>query len=108
MLFADFKPLAQARLRIRRQPLAVVGVALLTVFVVCGLAAPWLAPYNPSAIDLMHRLQSPSISHWAGTDELGRDTFARLLYGARISLAVSVSVVSVSLGLGLAIGGLAG
>ena len=108
MPFPNFKPLAKAGVRIRRQPLAVIGIGLLTLFVVCGLAAPWLAPYDPSAIDLLHRLQSPSLSHWAGTDELGRDTFARLLYGARISLAVSVSVVSVSLALGLAIGGLAG
>ncbi len=108
MLFPDFKPIVQARVRIRRQPLAVIGVALLTGFVVCGIAAPWLAPCNPSAIDLLHRLQGPSAAHWAGTDELGRDTLSRLLYGARISLAVSVTVVSVSLGLGLAMGGVAG
>lgn len=108
MLFPDFKPLRQARLRIRRQPLAVLGVVLLTIFFVSGLAAPWIAPYNPAAIDLLHRLQAPSAAHWAGTDELGRDTLARLLYGARISLAVSITVVSVSLALGLAIGGLAG
>ena len=108
MLFPDFKPIVQARVRIRRQPLAVIGVALLTGFVVCGIAAPWLAPYDPSAINLLHRLQGPSAAHWAGTDELGRDTLSRLLYGARISLAVSVTVVSVSLGLGLAMGGVAG
>lgn len=108
MLFPDFKPLVQVRVRVRRQPLAVIGLVLLTGFVVCGIAAPWLAPYNPSAIHLLHRLQGPSAAHWAGTDELGRDTLSRLLYGARISLAVSVSVVSVSLGLGLAIGGVAG
>ena len=108
MLFPDFKPLRYVRTRLRRQPLAVIGVMLLFFFVICGLAAPWLAPYNPAAIDLLHRLQGPSLRHWAGTDELGRDTFTRLLYGARISLAVSVSVVSVSLSLGLAIGGVAG
>ena len=108
MLFPDFKPLRQARIRIRRQPLAVLGVFLLTVFVISGIAAPWLAPYNPAAIDLLHRLQGPSAAHWAGTDELGRDTLARLIFGARISLTVSVTVVSVSLALGLAIGGVAG
>jgi len=94
--------------RVRRQPLAVVGVILLTAFVLCGLAAPWLAPANPAAIDLLHRLEGPSAAHWAGTDELGRDTLSRLLFGARLSLAVSVTVVAVSLALGLAIGGLAG
>lgn len=94
--------------RVKRQPLAVIGVVLLSVFVVCGLAAPWLAPYNPASIDLLHRLQSPSAAHWAGTDELGRDILSRLLWGARLSLAVSVTVVAVSLGLGLVIGGIAG
>jgi peptide/nickel transport system permease protein len=92
----------------RRQPLAAIGFLLLVIFVFSGLAAPWLTPYDPSAIDLLHRLESPSATHPAGTDELGRDIFSRLLFGARLSLAVSVTVVFVSLALGLAIGGLAG
>ena len=92
----------------RHQPLALVGVVLLSVFLIAGVAAPWLAPYNPAAIDLVHRLASPSAAHLAGTDELGRDTLSRLLWGARLSLAVSVTVVSVSLVLGLVVGGLAG
>jgi len=100
--------LSAFRKRLRRQPLAVAGLVLLLGFLLCGIAAPWLAPYNPAAIGLTQRLQGPSMAHWAGTDELGRDTFSRLLWGARISLSVSVTVVSVSLGLGLAIGGLAG
>ena len=94
--------------RIRRQPLAAAGVALLAAFVLCGLAAPHLAPYNPAAIDLLHRLEGPSAAHLAGTDELGRDTLSRLLWGARLSLAISVTVVAASLALGLAVGGLAG
>lgn len=93
---------------VQRQPLAFVGLVLVVVFVFSGLLAPWLAPANPASIDLMHRLQGPSAAHWCGTDELGRDTLSRLLWGARLSLAVSVSVVAVSLALGLAIGGLAG
>ncbi|HET7103484.1 MAG TPA: ABC transporter permease, partial [Terracidiphilus sp.] len=94
--------------RVRRQPLAAFGLVLLIAFVTAGLAAPWISPYNPASIDLVHRLQGPSSAHLAGTDELGRDTLSRLLWGARISLAVSVSVVSVSLALGLAVGGIAG
>ncbi len=96
------------RRRARRQPLAVIGFVLLAAFVVFGLAAPLIAPYNPSSIDLVHRLQGPTAAHLAGTDELGRDTLSRLMWGARLSLTISVSVVAVSLGLGLAIGGLAG
>ena len=104
-------PLVTARSlrnRVRRQPLAAVGLVLLTVFVLAGLTAPWIAPYSPTSIDLLHRLEGPCAAHPAGTDELGRDTLSRLLWGARVSLAVSVSVVSISLALGIAVGGLAG
>lgn len=94
--------------RARRQPLAVIGATLLALFMFTGLAAPWLAPYNPATIDLPHRLEAPSAAHLAGTDELGRDTLSRLLWGARLSLAISVTVVAVSLALGLVVGGLAG
>jgi peptide/nickel transport system permease protein len=100
--------LRRTAIRARRQPLAVLGILLLACFVVAGVAAPWIAPRPPASIDLVHRLQGPSSSHLAGTDELGRDTLSRLLWGARLSLAVSVSVVAVSLALGLSIGGLAG
>jgi peptide/nickel transport system permease protein len=92
----------------RGQPFAALGALLLAMFVLCGLLAPWLASADPAAIDLLHRLQGPSAAHWCGTDELGRDTFSRLLWGARLSLMVSVSVVSISLALGLLVGGLAG
>jgi peptide/nickel transport system permease protein len=108
MPFSNGRPLNTLRAYLRHQPLAVVGVVLLTIFVVAGIAAPWLAPYNPATIDLVHRLQSPNAAHLAGTDELGRDTLSRLMWGARLSLTVSVTVVAVSLALGLVIGGLAG
>ena len=94
--------------RLRRQPLAMAGVLLLAGFVLGGLSAPWLAPRDPAAIDLVHRLEGPSANHLAGTDELGRDTLSRLMWGARLSLTISVSVVVISLALGLAVGGLAG
>ncbi len=108
MPFSNGRPLRALLVYLRHQPLAAVGVLLLATFVVTGIAAPWIAPYNPSAIDLVHRLESPSAAHPAGTDELGRDTFSRLLWGARLSLAVSVTVVAISLALGLVVGGLAG
>jgi peptide/nickel transport system permease protein len=92
----------------RHQPLAAAGVLLLAAFLLGGVAAPWIAPQNPSSIDLEHRLEGPSAAHLSGTDELGRDTLSRLVWGARLSLSVSVSVVAISLALGLAIGGLAG
>jgi peptide/nickel transport system permease protein len=93
---------------LRRQPLAAAGVALLILFAALALLAPLLAPYNPSALDLLHRLTSPSRQHWLGTDELGRDILSRVIYGARLSLTVAVSVVSISLSLGIVLGGIAG
>jgi peptide/nickel transport system permease protein len=108
MPFFSSNPAHALRNRLRRQPLAVVGVLLLAGFVLSGLTAPWVAPRNPSAIDLVHRLEAPSAGHLAGTDELGRDTLSRLMWGARLSLTISVSVVLISLALGLAVGGLAG
>jgi peptide/nickel transport system permease protein len=99
--------------RVRRQPLAAVGVLLLGVFVVCAVLAPWLAPQDPAQLDLTGRLLGPMQRHAGhlylfGSDELGRDILARTLYGARISLVVAVSVVGISLAVGLVAGSLAG
>ena len=93
---------------VRRQPLAAAGAALLAVFLVCAILAPWLAPQDPAQLDLTGRLMGPSRAHWFGTDELGRDILSRTLFGARISLIVAVSVVGISFVAGLIAGGLAG
>ena len=94
--------------RIVSQPLAAVGFLLLALFVVMALLSPWLAPDNPAAIDLTHRLAAPSAAHWFGTDQLGRDILSRIIYGARLSLTVAVSEVALSLGTGIVLGGIAG
>jgi peptide/nickel transport system permease protein len=92
----------------RRNVLASVGMVLVAVFIIFALFAPWIAPQNPSNIDLPSRLQPPSGAHWFGTDELGRDIFSRVIYGARISMLVGSSVVAGSLLLGLILGSIAG
>jgi peptide/nickel transport system permease protein len=92
----------------RHNPLAAVGVVLVSLFLLCAIFAPWLAPQDPARIDLPHRLESPSAQHWSGTDELGRDILSRLIWGARISMFVGASVVAGSLFLGLIVGSLAG
>jgi len=92
----------------RRQPLAFMGIAMMILFAVMAVLAPVLAPYNPAALDLVHRLGPPSSAHWLGTDELGRDILSRVIYGARLSLTVAVSVVGLSFLLGLIFGGIAG
>ena len=91
-----------------RNPLAAIGVVLVTIFLIFALFAPWIAPQDPAYIDLPNRLEAPSAHHWCGTDELGRDILSRLIYGARISMFVGGSVVLVSLFVGLIIGSLAG
>jgi peptide/nickel transport system permease protein len=93
---------------LRRNPLASAGVLLVGLFVMLALFAPWLAPQDPAHIDLPARLQAPSSHHWFGTDELGRDIFSRVVYGARISMLVGASVVAASLLLGLIFGSIAG
>ena len=69
---------------------AVIGSVLVLGFVVLALAAPWIAPHDPLAQDLSARLQPPSAEHWLGTDVQGRDVWARLVFGARVSLTVGL------------------
>lgn len=92
----------------RHNPLAVTGVVLVVIFVLFALFAPWIAPQDPSYIDLPNRLASVSSAHWCGTDELGRDILSRLIYGSRISMLVGSCVVATSLALGLIVGSIAG
>src|SRR3954468_6868398 len=108
-------PIAANRANLRQvwrtatfNPLAAVGIVFITMFVCFALFAPWIAPQDPAAIDLPSRLMRPSAHHWFGTDELGRDIFSRIIFGARISMLVGVGVVTGSLALGLLIGSLAG
>jgi peptide/nickel transport system permease protein len=93
---------------LRRSGTGRVGFALALALVVLAIAAPLLAPADPAVQNLPARLAGPSVAHWMGTDELGRDILSRTLYGARVSLLVGICVV-VGAGLvGLAIGSLAG
>ncbi len=93
---------------LRHSALARVGFAIACLLILVALLAPWISPADPAAQNLAIRLQSPSSSHWMGTDELGRDILSRIFYGARISLFVAICVV-LGCGLtGLALGMLAG
>lgn len=92
----------------RTKPLAAIGGVLVLIFVIFAVFAPYIAPEDPAQIDLPHRLSPPSLLHWCGTDELGRDISSRLIYGARISMLVGTCVVAGSLFLGLIVGSIAG
>jgi len=93
---------------LRQSFVAKAGFAAALVLILAALLAPWIAPADPAAQNLSVRLESPSRAHWMGTDELGRDTLSRTIYGARVSLFVAVSVVLGCGTTGLAIGLLAG
>jgi peptide/nickel transport system permease protein len=81
-----------------------VGGALLVVAVL----APWISPYAPDAIDLAGRRAAPSMAHWFGTDDLGRDLLARVLFGARVSLAIGILAAALTVALGAGVGMVAG
>jgi peptide/nickel transport system permease protein len=91
--------------RLRRRPLAVAGLVVATLFVLMALFAPLIAPYDPAATNFSAVLQPPSADHIMGTDDLGRDVFSRVVYGARASLEAGVlatllaMVIAVPLGL---------
>lgn len=89
-------------------PLAVIGALIVLLLVVCAAFAPFVATHDPVAQNLRAALQPPSAANWFGTDELGRDIYSRIVYGARITLSIVV-LVSVIVGpIGLCVGMLAG
>lgn len=90
--------------RLLRDPLAMVGLLLVSVFVLAAVSAPLLAPYDPSAVDATNRLQGSSWQHLLGTDQLGRDTFSRLLFGARWSLGTAVAATAIVITIGVIVG----
>jgi peptide/nickel transport system permease protein len=92
----------------RRNPLAMAGLCTALVLIVLSALAPLIAPYDPAAQDLVNRLAEPSMAHWFGTDELGRDVLSRVLFGGQITLGMVVAVVILVAPLGLVIGIVAG
>lgn len=85
-----------------------VGAVLILVVVLGGVFAPWLAPYDPTAIAMDDALEPPSVGHWLGTDAFGRDVLSRVMYGARFSLEVGVVSRLLALMLGTCLGLVAG
>lgn len=88
--------------------LPLVTIVIVAVFIICGLFAPYLAPYDPTAQELTLRLQPPSAEHWFGTDSLGRDVLSRIIHGARITLVVVFFAILGGAGIGLTLGVIAG
>lgn len=91
-----------------RNKLFVFGLGLFSLILFTALFAPWLAPYDPNAINFAVKLEAPGWGHWMGTDGLGRDILSRVIYGARTSLIIGINVILIAMAIGIPIGLLSG
>ena len=89
-------------------PQGVLGLVLVALFFASAIYAPLIAPYDPYQMDIPARLSGPTADHIAGTDQLGRDTFSRVLYGGRVALKIAAIGVSIAFSVGLLLGMIAG
>ena len=95
-------------LRLARRPYTLSMLILLVAIIFIAIFSPWLVPYNPLQIDVLHQTQPPSATHLFGTDDIGHDIFSRVLVGTRYSLSVVVIILSLAITIGVAVGALAG
>jgi peptide/nickel transport system permease protein len=91
-----------------KNKLALAGLAIVVLLFVISLAAPLISPCDPGAIDLQNVLEPPSVEHWFGTDQLGRDVLSRMIWGARISLKVGFVATGLAILIGMVLGAVAG
>lgn len=94
--------------RLRQNRLAMTGLGIVLLLVMTALLAPWIAPYDPTEIDIDQIMMPPTLQHPLGTDMLGRDVLSRMIYGSRVSLQVSFIAVGIALMIGVIFGSLAG
>lgn len=92
----------------RLSPSLAVGGSLVALIVLLAIFAPWFATHDPDGVDMANRLAGPGGGHWLGTDNFGRDLWTRMLYGARISLAIGLAAVAIAAVVGTTVGLVAG
>lgn len=110
--FASFRKKHQSQIKdfkltlhlLRKNPLSILGILLVAGFTVAAVLAPWIAPQDPKAIDLMNRLQPPSWAHLAGTDSAGRDILSMIIYGSQYDLQIAIIVALASGTIGSIVG----
>ena len=105
------KSLRESLYLIARNKLSLTALIILVLLIVGALLAPYIIPYPEDLADATHtqiKLQAPSLKHLMGTDELGRDIFSRVVYGARVSLSAALAAVGLSLVIGIPLGAIAG
>jgi len=105
---AEISTLRAVWRRFLYEPLGLLGLALVAALLFTGVFADWIVPFEPNKINVPDRLQGPSLTHFAGTDQLGRDIFSRLIKGSQIALIVGIGSIAMALVVGLALGMLAG
>jgi peptide/nickel transport system permease protein len=101
-------PAGRALQNLLARPSAVIGLAIIALFVLLAIFAPLVAPYDPVATSWSAVRKAPSSAHWFGTDELGRDIMSRIIFGTRASLLAGVISVSIAIAIGVPLGLLAG
>ena len=101
-------PAAILARKLFRRKVVLAGAGILVIVALLALLAPWVTPYEPMTMKIADRMQSPRLSHWFGTDELGRDVFSRVVFGARYSLTIGALVVLISVTGGVLLGLVAG
>ncbi len=106
--FTGVRPPRGTFRQLMRRPGPLVAQVFLTVLALAALFAPVVAPYDPDQLDIPNRFATPSWSHLLGTDDLGRDLFSRLIYGARVSLVVCIAVIAIAMAIGLVVGLISG
>ena len=89
---------------VREKPLGAIGLAIVLVFLICGIFADVIAPYGINQISPVNRLKPPSARFWFGTDHLGRDMFSRILFGAQLSVIIGLSAASLATVISLTLG----
>lgn len=97
-------PLRQQLRDLARHRLGQVGLVIVTLLIAVAILAPWIAPYDPAAIDWDAILMPPSARYWFGTDEIGRDIFSRILWGTRVSVYIVVLSIVIAMVIGSIIG----
>lgn len=107
---AEGRPLARRGIgrALMADPMGMAGLVLVVMFLLMAVLAPWIAPYDPIALNVKAKLLPPSAAHWAGTDHLGRDLLSRIIWGARLALGIAVTSVGIAGTLGLLLGLIAG
>lgn len=91
-----------------RDPLGLLGLVIVSLIFLSAIFAPWIVPYDPIAMNIPARLQGPNLAHLLGTDQLGRDTFSRVIMGGRVALQVALPTIGGAIAIGLILGMIAG